>query len=168
MAAIPDSQAMITVPPNKAVVVFMASTLHGIPKPSVFDISVEPPSLVGIVPSGTKVAYTTDPGVRRFMVLGESADFMDATLLAGKTYYVRFTSRTGGWKPGFSFDPVAKTDTDEALGKELVSTSWVANTADSLEWARHNMPSVQAKVAKYLPPWLTRPNKPTLNANDGR
>jgi len=35
----------------------------------VFDISVEPPSLVGIVPSGTKVAYTTDPGVRRFMVL---------------------------------------------------------------------------------------------------
>jgi hypothetical protein len=124
----------------------MASTLHGIPKPSVFDISAEPPALVGIVPPGAKVAYTTDSGVRRFMVLGEAADFMDATLVAGKTYYVRFTSQTGAVKPRFSFDPVAKTTTDEALRKELASTSWVANSADSLNWARNNMPSITVAV----------------------
>lgn len=168
MAAIPDSQAVITSPPNKAVVVFMASTLHGLPRPSVFDITVEPPLLVGIVPPGTSVAYTTDPGVRRFMVLGDLADFMDATLLPGKTYYVRFSSQIGTWKPKFSFVPVAKTETDQALTGELAYTQSITTTAASLEWAQHNMPSIQAKKARSLPSWLAGSNKPTLNADDGR
>lgn len=174
MAAAPEAPtptpaaAAVASPSGKAVVVFMASTLHGLPRPSVFDITAEPPVLVGIVPPGTKVAYTTDPGVRRFMVLGDLADFMDATLLPGKTYYVRFSSQIGSWKPRFSLVPVVKTEPDEPLGRELASTSSITTTPASLDWAQHNMPSIQAKKSKSLPSWLAGSSKPTLNADDGR
>jgi hypothetical protein len=90
MSAIPDSQALTAPLPSKAVVVFVGpSSFGGAVQSSVFDLSVEPMTLVGIVSAGKKVAYATDPGARRFMVIGESAEFMDANLLAGKTYYAR-------------------------------------------------------------------------------
>jgi hypothetical protein len=169
MAAIPDSQDLITPPLGKAVVVFMRPSFFASAiRSSVFDVSVEPPVLVGIVSAKKKVAYTTDLGARRFMVIGESADFMDATLLAGKTYYAYITPRMGWWKARFSLEPVAKAETEKELTKDLASSSWVANTADSLEWAQTHLPSIQAKENEYLQPWLAKSERPTLNPDDGR
>jgi hypothetical protein len=169
MAAIPDSQALIAPPTSKAVVVFMRpSSFGGAVQSSVFDVSTDPMTLVGIVSAKTKVAYTTDPGVRRFMVIGETAEFIDATFLAGKTYYARVTPHWGAWKARFSLDPVEQAKTGKQLDEDLARTSWVANTPASLEWAQANMPSIQAKETKYFQPWLTGSEKPTLHADDGR
>lgn len=79
-----------------ATVVFMRPSLFGgAIQSSVFDITDGGDSLVGIVSAGKKVAASTAPGHRRFMVIGESADFMDAELAAGKTYHARVEPRLG-------------------------------------------------------------------------
>ncbi|MGA2410811.1 MAG: hypothetical protein ABSG46_10555 [Candidatus Binataceae bacterium] len=171
MAAIPASQVPNTPPPGKAMVVFMRPSLIGSAlKSPVFDVSVEPPVLVGIVSAKKKVAYITDPGVKRFMVvdLAEKAEFMDATLLAGKTYYACIIPRIGLWLGRFSFEPIGQAVTDKKLDDDLADTSWVANTPASFEWAQVHAQSIQAKQDEYLQPWLDEPDKPTLYAADGR
>jgi hypothetical protein len=132
---------------------------------SVFDLATDPPLLVGILFSGQKAAFSTTPGTHRFMVIGESADFMDATLDAGKTYYARITPRTGVWKPRYSLEPVTKSD--PTLTADLASCSWVTNTDVSLKWEKDNLPSIQGKKAKDLPPWVASENRPILKADDG-
>jgi hypothetical protein len=73
------SMALAAPTSDKAVVVFLRpSNLGGAIQASVFDVSRGAPSFIGIVSAGTKLAYATAPGLRRFMVIGESADFMDA------------------------------------------------------------------------------------------
>ena len=54
---------------------------------SVYDITSGTPEFIGIVSNDTKVSYMTSPGEHMFMVVGESADFLKATVLEGKTYY---------------------------------------------------------------------------------
>jgi hypothetical protein len=168
MAAIPDSQALTAPPPSKAVIVFMrlsSSACVGL-QSSVFDVSVEPPSFVGILAAEQKIAYTTDPGVRHFMAIGNgSMDFMDATLLAGKTYYARVTPHWGVLKGRFSLDPVPKAETEEELDEDLASATWVVNNAASLKWAQNHLPGIEEK---YVPLGLTGSEKPTLTADDGR
>jgi hypothetical protein len=161
--------ALIATPPGKVMVVFLRpSFFGGAIHSSVFDITTEPITLIGILSPYTKAAYTADLGVRRFMVIGETAEFMDATLIGGKTYYVRVTAHMGMWKARFSLDPVAHAESDTQLDKDLASTTWVVNTPASLKWEQANMTSIQGKETKYLQPWLAGQDKATLNADDGR
>jgi hypothetical protein len=164
-----EPQALTATPPDKVMVVFLRpSFFGGAIHSSVFDITTEPITLIGILSPYTKVAYTTTPGARRFMVIGETAEFMDATLEAGKTYYVRVTAHMGMWKARFSLDPVAHAASDTQLDADLAGTTWVTNTAASLKWEQANMTSIQGKETKYLQPWLAGQDKATLNADDGR
>src|SRR3954466_9873239 len=85
--------------PNEATIVFMRSSFMGSAiSASVFDVSQGSSKFIGIVQNGTKVAYSVPPGEHVFMVASESADFMKATLLPGKTYYALVTPRVGAWK----------------------------------------------------------------------
>lgn len=70
----------------------------------------------------TKVAYHTEPGEHMFMVIAESADFMQATLEAGKTYYAQIVPRPGVWKARFSFRPI------NDIAGETRLQQWIAET----------------------------------------
>jgi hypothetical protein len=167
MATVPEPASVSSPPRDKATVVFYRSSVFGgAVQASVFDISTEPPRLVGIISSSTKLAYVSDPGTRRFMVIGESADFMDAELAPGKTYYALVAPRVGVWKARFSLRP--RQADDPEVAEQVTGLSWVENTPQSQQWAQENMSDIQQKRQEYLLEWQAKPDKPLLNASDGR
>jgi len=164
VAKVPEPAVMASPQADKAVVVFMRpSSFGGAIQSSVYDVTDGQTSFIS---AGTKIAYSSDPGMRRFMVIGESADFMDADLLAGKAYYALVRVRMGAWKARFSLAPLLATSPE--LASYLNDTDWVENSPSASDWARANMSSVKAKQAEYLPNWLQKPDKPRLKAEDGR
>lgn len=153
---------------GKALVVFMRLDDGDPVQSSVFEISGRD-KLVGIVSEGTRVVYETDPGRHRFMVIGENADFMDAHLVAGKTYYAFVVPRWGWVKPRFSFEPVRRRD---LTYKAYTHLDTVENTPGALAWAKENWPSIQDKKVDYLRKWTSKPqserDEQTLFEDDGR
>lgn len=167
MMAIPAPAAATAPPEGKATVVFLRTSFLGSAiQSTVFDVTSSPADLVGIISVNKKLAYVTDPGPRRFMVVSEAADFMDADLLAGRTYFVRITPRMGMWKARFSLAPIPASTAD--LESDLAGCTWIDNTAASRDWARSNMADILAKKADYLPEWTVKANKPLLKSGDGR
>src|SRR5262245_58049344 len=111
---------------NQALVVFLGRAADAL----LYDISDgEQEHFIGIAEPDTKVAYLSPAGKRRFMVVGETADFLDANLLAGKTYYALVTTRPGWWAPRYSFRPVRRSEAES--GKEA---TWIAE----FEWVEPN------------------------------
>lgn len=167
MTAAPEP-AIVTAPPaDKAVVVFLrpSTFAFGI-QSSVFDVTENPPTFIGIVSSTSKIAYASPPGARRFMVVSESADFMDAELESGKTYYSLVTPRMGAWKARFSLRPVHSGDSE--LDEQLQSCTWIDNTPSSIEWARRAEANVVRKRDENLPRWLEKDDRPKLYILDAR
>lgn len=173
MARAPEGAAF-TPEPGKALVVFMRpSAFGGAVQASVFDTSTPSTDFVGISSTNTKIAYQSPPGQRRFMVVSEAADFLRATLDAGKTYYVLVTPRMGVWKARFSLKAVTADKLDTGEFKDWVSaTHWVLNTDASRAWAAENKADVESKRAEYFPKWSARTDEDlaehTLKAGDGR
>jgi len=158
MREIPDENLVIIPEQGKSVVIFMRPESLGYQiQSSVFEIKSKLPALVGIIAAETKLAYRLDPGPHLFMVVGESADFMTADLAPNKIYYARVEPRMGVWKARFSFDPVHEEKvTTSDLTDWMEDCRWVEKTAESLDWAQENMPSIQAKLDKYYPVWLQK------------
>jgi hypothetical protein len=167
MANVPEPTAVAAPLTDKATVVFYRSSFLGETiQASVFDITTEPPRLVGIISSTTKLAYLCDPGTRRFMVVSEAADFMDAELAPGKTYYALVAPRVGVWKARFSLQP--RQADDPQVAEQVKGLSWVENTPQSQQWAQKNMSDIQQKRQDYWPEWREKADKPLLKASDGR
>jgi hypothetical protein len=145
--------------PGKAMVVFLRPSRMGFAVEStVYDAPDAETKFLGIVSYKTRVAYQVDPGPHRFMVIGENADFVDATLDAGKTYYILVRVRMGMWKARFSLLPVhladAKYTTQSAEFKEwMENTGFVETTPAALDWYAQHKADVQAKKAEYLQKW---------------
>jgi hypothetical protein len=160
---------------DEAMVVFMrTSMVGGMVSASVFDVTeAGPAKLVGIVNYGTKVAYPTKPGEYTFMVVGESADFMKASVAPGKTYYALVTPRIGMWKARFSFRPIRAS---EIGGREFADwdsgTRFVSLAPQAQGWAASNAASISAKRSEYWADWSAKPAderaSQTLNLEDGR
>ena len=113
-----------------------------------------------------EIAYPAAPGRHRFMVVSEAADFMDADLAPGKTYYTVVAPRIGMWKARFSLYP--RRPDDQKTRDELTFCKWYANTPASYQWAQQNMTEVEALEKEYLAEWLPQESeKPMLNAGDG-
>ena len=160
--------------PGEALVVFMRpSTFGGVVASSLFDVTTSETKFIGIVNMNNKLAYAVPPGEHTFMVVGESADFMRATVLAGRTYYALVTPRIGVWKARFSFRPVRDT---ELGGSEFASwdaaTQFVTNSPASLDWAQRNAAGINSKRGEYWGEWMSKPlhqqQSQTLQAEDGR
>ncbi len=138
---------------------------------SVFEIKNNAPSMVGIVAAKTKVAYELEPGEHLFMVVGESADFMSATLEADKTYYALVTPRMGWWKARFSLKPVhaAELGSDE-FKSWLDDCQLVVLSKETEAWEEENRASIQGKYDKYYEAWLKHEpsDRPALSPEDGR
>lgn len=157
--------------PNEAVVVFMRPSSYGAGfQSSVFEVAPDQPArLVGIVAAKKKVAYRTRPGDHMFMAIGESADFMQARLEAGKVYYALVTPRMGWWEARFSLRPVHVADRG-SLAAWQGDTEWVELNADSAQWASDNAADIEEKRAKYLPEWSQKAplDQPVLRSDDGQ
>ena len=166
-----DEIAGYTPTPEKAVVIFFRSSPYKYEvQSSVFEVEGERNRLVGIVSSGAKIAYETAPGRKLFMVIGENADFMEADLEAGRTYYVYVAPREGRWKARFSLKPLSrhnpKTRDPEKWGIE--TCMFYENTPAAFEWAEKNMQSIRQKQADYYKKWLETPadKRPMLHRDD--
>jgi hypothetical protein len=156
---------------GKAVIIFMRpSTLGYAIQSSVFDLAPNKETVtvpfgagdqfVGIVSSTAKVAYVTEPGEHLFMVIGENADFMKATLVEGKTHYALVSPRMGWWKARFSLEPVrADTIGSEDFEDWYSSTDFIENTEESHAWAKDNWESIQDKKTDYIRKWLGKPQE---------
>jgi hypothetical protein len=123
---------------------------------------------IGVVWEFWAVGYQADPGEHRFMVISEAADFMDADLVAGRTYYVEVRPRLGAWRARFSLHPLSAT----ANARDI--EGWVADcrlgiaNEDGFRWAEANRPSVLEKKAAWEPQWLKKADRPVLRAADGK
>jgi hypothetical protein len=151
------------VPPGKALVVFMRPSRYGgAIQSTIYDVKQPQDAYLGIVSGKTKIGYVTEPGQHLFMVIGENADFLDAQLEAGKTYYVLVSPRMGMWKARFSLLPIHN---DANAKYNLKSkdfsdwqqdTAWVDKTAEAEQWYAENKGSVEAKKQDYLVKWNAR------------
>jgi hypothetical protein len=163
-----------TIRQGEAMVVFMRSSFVGSAiSASVFDVSGPEAKFIGIVNNGTKIAYPVTAGEHTFMVVSESADFMQAKILPGRTYYALVTPRMGVWKARFSFRPVRQ---NELSGSEFAgwnsSTHFVVNSPETQNWAAQNKADVASKRNQYWPEWNSKPANDrasqSLNPDDGR
>lgn len=164
---------------DKALIVFLRpSFFGGAVQSSVYEIGDKSDKLAGIVSAKTKTAYLTTPGEKLFMVIGENADFMKATLDAGKTYYALVSPRMGVWKARFSLLPIhndttSKYNTESDEFKDWISsTQYVETSPAAYKWYEDNKADINAKKAEYLEKWnaMLPADKAvlTLHAKDGK
>jgi hypothetical protein len=111
------------------------------------------------------------------MVVSEAADYMEANLDPGKTYYAMVTPRMGAWKARFSMHPVRNSGNGEfqydskQFQEWLQKTKFVANTVESRAWAKENLGNIKDKHERYWVVWKQKSQEDlaerTLNADDG-
>ena len=124
-----------------------------------FDVTAGEPSFIGIVENTTKVAVQVPAGKHTFMVVSEAADFLEANVEGGKTYYAMITPRMGAWKARFSIWPVRGNGTtdfhtaDPEVKKFISKTVLMQNSPKSEAWFLKNKDDVKAKYAEYWPVW---------------
>ncbi len=129
--------------PDKAVMVFYRPGIMGAAFSSpVFDITDDVPVLVGILTAGHRVAYSSPPGRRRFLVASETVKALDADLAAGKVYYARVTAHFGWAKPRFSIDPTLGDP-----GDELEQSAWQGLTPEAIQWGHETESDIRNKRA---------------------
>jgi hypothetical protein len=163
-----------TIRQGESMLVFMRSTFVGSAiSASVFDVSGPETKFIGIINNGTKIAYPVKPGEHTFMVVSEAADFLQARVLPGRTYYALVTPRMGMWKARFSFRPVRQ---NELGGGDFAGwnsgTHFVVNSPETQNWAAQNATDINSKRNQYWPEWNNKPANDrasqTLYPDDGR
>ena len=163
---------------NRARVVFLRSSFVGSAiQASIYDVTGGDPEFIGIISSGMRLAHEVDAGSHVFMVVSEAADFMEANLSGGLTYYAVVTPRMGAWRARFSMWPVRNGQpgefdlTSDRFAELLEKTRLVTNTAESEQWFVENAASVRDKQTRYWEVWQQKSPSDlaerTLNPADG-
>jgi hypothetical protein len=157
-------------PDGSSRVVFMrVSKQSGGIDASLFDVSAPgEPKFIGVVNNASKLAYPLKPGLYTFMVVGETAEFMQATVAGGKTYYALVIPRSGAKR--FAIEPVRK---NEIGGKEF--QGWDRGTrlmpAGGQPQA-YNASDAAEKRVRYWQEWIQKSESQraelTINEEDGR
>lgn len=164
---------------DKAQVVFVRSSFLGNAiNASIYDVTSGEPEFIGIIANDTKIAYPTTAGDHLFMVVSEAADFLEAKVVPGKSYYSIITPRMGFWKARFSMWPVksdgtTKYNTDsKEIKKILIETKLVENSEKSNAWFKKHQQDIKSKYNEYLPVWKQKSaaelTKRTLQESDGK
>ncbi|MEJ2542431.1 MAG: hypothetical protein P8Y99_00015 [Calditrichaceae bacterium] len=160
------STATIDQPEDKALVYFIRPSNLGYKiNAAIYDDE----NFIGFVPYNQKLPYFAEPGTHLFMVVSEAADFINAELAAGKTYYIKVIPRMGMWRARFSLGAITKEDLQKKEVQQWISTCRLIENKDSADrWAEENEPSVSNKRQAYLEKWNARgdENQPTLNIDD--
>jgi hypothetical protein len=175
----PAEELALPPPPADAsrIVFLRPSHWGGAIQTSLYDVTQTSPEFLGVLSAGRKIVHDTSPGAHRFMVVSESADFMDAQLAPGRTYYAVVGYRVGFWSGRFPLWPVkAAADApyslqDDDFEEWVEEAEPVAKTARAEEWARDELVEVQSKYDAYLPVWQQKSPKDraahTLDEADG-
>lgn len=150
----------MTVSPNQATVVFLRpSSFGGAIQSSVYDVTAGKTAFGGIVSAKTQVSMHLPAGEHLLMVVAENADFMNASLAPGKTYYVLVKPRMGMWKARFSLIPI---HADAAAKYNLQSDDFAGWKRDSQPvektpaadaWYAAHQADIEAKRADYMLKW---------------
>ena len=136
-------------PPDKALIVFLRPQSRG---HSVHASIYDGEEFFGFVQTDTCFLYEAEPGEHDFMVIGETANFMDADLEAGRIYFVQVKIKIGMAKARFVFSPVtAETEEWDKLEGWLKSAYLVEPKDSAREWYENNKPSVATKRSKASP-----------------
>jgi len=160
----PDPVQVHQPAPQQSMVVFLRpSVFGGAISSSVFENVGPNEKLIGILGPNEKVAYKCQPGEHQFMVISENADFIQADLAAGKTYYVIITPRMGMWKARFSLHPFKVNPAEDEFNinsddlKDWLSECEFVQPAPSAhQWATTNAASISEKRFDYWPDWLEK------------
>ncbi len=164
---------------DEVTVVFMRSSMVGkFIKASVYEVTDGGNVFIGILKNKKRLEYKTTAGKHRFMVVSEAADFMEADVEAGKTYYSIVTPRMGAWKARFSLWPIRNGADGEYqwdskdIQKRFKKTKLISKSEKDEAWFQKNKTSVQSKKHKYLAKWKTNAEADikarTLNPEDGQ
>ncbi len=173
-----DEQSLKKASSKESQIVFMRSSFIGSAiNATVYDVTNNQTKFLGVLANGTKIAYSTHPGKHTFMVVSEAADFLEAEMSAGKTYYSIVTPRMGAWKARFSMWPIRNDTSSEYNTNSSEFQSWlsntklVTNTEASENWFKKNAASVKEKQSEYYKVWQQKSAadlaERTLNRDDG-
>lgn len=146
---------------DQAVIIFMRPSMLGAAiKSPILDITGDEAQVIGNFGAGKKIAYYCAPGERRFMSMGENVDFMDATLLAGKTYYVQIVPKMGAMKARFILKPYKKNSGDpefkldsEKQQKSFAKCKFVETDAKDLKWAEKKSEKISKRMGNFTEKW---------------
>ena len=158
-----DEQGVVIpdAPEGKALVVFLRPEKKG---RSVHASIFNGDEFLGFVQSNTCVLYEADPGEHSFMVIGETANFMDADLEAGKIYFAQVKVKMGAWKARFVYRPITAGTKDwEKLPGWLSKAHLVELRQSGTEWYAAKKEAIDAKKARALP----SANRVVLASTDG-
>jgi hypothetical protein len=155
-----ENQTLAAPSPQTSRIVFLRpSSFGGAIQASLFDVTDDDLNFLGIISTGTTVVYDVAPGSHRLMVVSEAADFMEAKLAPGKTYYAVVTPRMGAWKARFSLWPVKARSSNKYNLDNKEFDDWlkegkvVTNTPEGEQWFTANTADIRKKQAAYLSVW---------------
>jgi hypothetical protein len=162
----PTNMTIAVAPENKSLIYFIRPQEQGhLINAAVYDGD----EFIGFVPYKQKLPYYAAPGQHRFMVVSETADFMDADLLPNKTYYVQVKLI---WSERFLLLPITKYElTTNEVTTWIEEARLIENKPGAYDWANENRQSVLEKKDVYLKQWLKKdkseqPNiKPDVSLN---
>jgi hypothetical protein len=178
--AVEESQLSMHPESGKCVLVVMRPERHvGVaraPRVSLYRITPDSEEFLGVLGTGQRLSYVSPPGDQLFMVVGgENADFMQAHLDAGKTYYSFVKPRMGVLRPRYSLFPVRRADSDFTFDDKdftrcFAKCEW-RDEAESRQWYEDNKSSVEQKEKAYRRRWDARGDeykeRKIMNAEDG-
>lgn len=163
---------------DKATVVFMRSSFIAfLENTSIYEVTDGKNIFIGNLRNNKKIIYKTTPGKHTFMVASEAADFMEANVISGKTYYSIITPRPGIFKPRFSMNPIKNDNSSKFNTSKKKFLKWKENTKETLlteksitRQARRES-SIFKKKDKFWKKWLKKSAEElalrTLNPEDG-
>ncbi|MCB1581973.1 MAG: hypothetical protein KDI92_02840 [Xanthomonadales bacterium] len=158
------------------VVFLRSSTVGAFIKSTIYEVTDGEIKFIGILANKKKISYKTTGGKHMFMVVSEAADFMEANLEDGKTYYSVITPRMGAWKARFSMWPIRNDESSEYYFGSEKFNKWMDKVKPhepgkkDAKWFEKNQDSVAKKKAKYWEKWLEKTPEDlaqkTLNPED--
>ena len=166
MTNVTPEQATLTPETGKALINCMRPTSFG---GAIQSTIYDGDKYIGTVSANTRVCYQAEPGEHMFMVIGESADFLQANLAPDKTYFINVSPRMGAWKARFSLRPMNGQVPQEKIDKWIDATKEVEVNEKGEQWAIENKDSIQRLKNKYYPVWdkKAEKDKQTLKIESG-
>lgn len=119
-------------------------------------------ALLGELPSSSCFAADIVPGPQRFVTLTRPVSVVDATLLAGHTYFVNVVVRFGTRTPRYRMTPVKARDVDAAAQKLVDCDSLVLTVPEVMKEAPEFLTLASEKVS------FDGARLPVLEPGDGK
>jgi hypothetical protein len=143
-------------PPGQSIMIFVrADEDRAGTQATIYEIEDDGDHFVGVSSGSTRLQWAMYPGTHLFMVLGESADFLKATVAPDRTYYMQVMPRFGWFKARFSFRAVRREELGSPAWEAWQKLELVRCGQDCAHWVQNNVSSIQRHKNEDLQYWLT-------------